>query len=140
YLGSPRMTEKTLALMQRSRPADALDGALVLRTIKSGWTLDQRRAYFTWLNAAMSGKITGGISLELFLREIHDDAVATLSESEKAALGPLLVAPQRTAAWSSAPPRKFVRHWTAAELVPHAGESLASRSFTGGKAPFESLP
>jgi putative heme-binding domain-containing protein len=139
YLDSPTVVEKTLALMQHSQPADALDGALALRTVKcGGWTLDQRRVYFEWLNAAAAGKITGGISLSLFLREIREDAIASLSESEKAALGPLLIEPKRDRATTSAPPPKLVRHWTAADLLPHAEQSLAGRSFAAGKAALES--
>jgi putative heme-binding domain-containing protein len=139
YLDSPSVIAKTLALMQHAQPSDALAFALALRTVKNVWTLQQRREYFRWLDDAASGKLTGGISLSLFLSEIRHDAVATLSPHEKSSLGSLIDEPgPRTAAPSTSPAPKFVRHWTASELVAHAGESLERRSFASGKAAFES--
>ena len=58
-----------------------------------GWTPELRKAYFSWI--ARAGEFKGGPSIGGFLKQIKDAALATLTESEKADLKPILEAPPR---------------------------------------------
>ncbi|MFN3165896.1 MAG: heme-binding protein [Phycisphaeraceae bacterium] len=62
--------------------------AFMLRNIKDGWTMTDRQAYFSWLNRAEAAG--GGNSYENYLKNVRNQAIATLTETEKKTLGPLL--------------------------------------------------
>jgi putative heme-binding domain-containing protein len=112
-LDAPTVIKKTLALMQSTRvEAVAYDkemlgrheyGAAILkmmantpntrnihyshclRVVRSGWTLEDRKAYFDWLNDALSKD--GGKSFAGYIRAIRQDAIAQLEPTEVDALG-----------------------------------------------------
>ncbi len=76
-----------------------MDLARALRTLKVGWTPELRKAYFSWIARAADFK--GGPSLAGFFKQIKDAALATLTESEKADLKPILEAPPKAKATAS---------------------------------------
>ena len=65
-------------------PTRKLLVAFLLRNVRDGWTLDQRRAYFRFLND--SATKSGGSSYAGFLTRIRDEALATLSDADRKAL------------------------------------------------------
>ena len=65
-------------------PLPALDYAFKLREVKQGWSIDQRRAYFTFLNEA--AKASGGASYAGFLTRIRDEALGNCNDTEREAL------------------------------------------------------
>ena len=65
-------------------PLPTLDYAFKLREVKQGWTTEQRRAYFTFLNEA--AKASGGASYSGFLTRIRDEALGTCSDAERKTL------------------------------------------------------
>ncbi len=134
FLDAPDVAAKTMALIERATTQEEqLDYAKSLRVLKTGWTPELRKAYFTWLQKAHAYK--GGASLRGFLNILRRDSVATLSESEKAELKPLLDAPAQAAA--VAPPRAHVKDWTLDELVPLVNSGLKSkRDFDRGRSLF----
>ena len=48
----------------------------MLRNLRTGWTLKQRRIYFEFLNTAAKG--SGGSSFPGFLRNIREESIGTL--------------------------------------------------------------
>lgn len=113
YLRSPTVIDKTMQLIANREPASipnwselasrnsryggtvkrVLDNhppsreigyALALRTIKDGWKLPQRRAYFQFLNEA--AKKSGGASYPGFLRNIRNEALGNCSDETRVAL------------------------------------------------------
>ena len=134
FLDAPDVAAKTMALIERATTQEEqLDYAKSLRVLRTGWTPELRKAYFTWLQKAHAYK--GGASLRGFLNILRRDSVATLSESEKAELRPLLDAPAQAAA--VAPPRAHVKDWTLDELVPLVNSGLKSkRDFDRGRSLF----
>jgi putative heme-binding domain-containing protein len=62
--------------------------AFMLRNVEEGWTSADRQAYFSWLNRAEAAG--GGNSYENYLKNVRNQAIATLTENEKKSLGPLL--------------------------------------------------
>lgn len=61
YLNAPQVVEKTLTLMERSATQEEQTKyALYLRLVRSGWTLDQRRRYFSWFKSTHMGSMGQG--------------------------------------------------------------------------------
>jgi hypothetical protein len=93
FLDSPTVIAKSLPLLEAAKTQEEqLFYVFTLRDINHGWTAPQREAYFAWLNRAKQN-YTGGASYKLFLKNIREDAIKTLSESETIALAPLLKSP-----------------------------------------------
>jgi putative heme-binding domain-containing protein len=89
YLRAPSVVSKTLKLLAAA-PTQEEQIAYVrnLRNLKTGWTLDQRREYFTWFIKAAEYK--GGNSLRGFFTNMKSDALETLTPQEKESLGTLI--------------------------------------------------
>ena len=56
----------------------------MLRNLRDGWTLPQRRAYFEFLNAAAKG--SGGASFPGFLSNIREEALGHCTDQQRKAL------------------------------------------------------
>ncbi|TWU08443.1 family 16 glycoside hydrolase [Stieleria varia] len=113
YLRSPTVVAKTLALIQDRTPMphpawaeiasrnsgygaaiqNVLDSnpptaeimyAFILRNLRTGWTIPQRRAYFEFLNEA--AKASGGASYSGYLTRIRDEALGNCTDAERLAL------------------------------------------------------
>jgi putative heme-binding domain-containing protein len=136
YLETPGVATKTLALLARApTQEEQIDYAKSLRMLKTGWTMDQRRQYFSWFLKAATMK--GGASFGAFMANIKRDALATLTEAEKVALQPILDAvPRESAALAVDKPRPFVKKYTVAELAPVVEKGLAKRDFDRGRELF----
>ncbi len=162
YLRSPTIIGKTVALMQqppKQVPPDLGDllarnggyaGAIsamhanypdlmqehyafALRNAKTGWTLDQRKAYFQWFDRAH--KWSGGASFQGFLRNIDREAFENASESERLAIEafgarkpfqpPVLPMPAGPG-----------REWTLADLTTLGEQGFKGRDFENGQKMF----
>ncbi|MFM9965129.1 MAG: c-type cytochrome [Planctomycetaceae bacterium] len=58
--------------------------AFVLRNLKTGWTLEDRKAYFAWFNKARTW--SGGVSYQKYLTNIDADAFANCTDAERLAI------------------------------------------------------
>jgi putative heme-binding domain-containing protein len=89
YLQSPNVAARGMRLLSQA-PAqeEQIEYARSLRMLKAGWTMELREAYFAWFLKAANYR--GGASFERFIQIIREDAVASLSESEKEALKAVL--------------------------------------------------
>ena len=58
--------------------------AFVLRNLRDGWTLDQRKIYFHWLDDAR--KKSGGASYQGFLNNIEKEAFDNATDAERLAI------------------------------------------------------
>ncbi|HEV3146696.1 MAG TPA: c-type cytochrome [Gemmataceae bacterium] len=135
YLEAPNVVSKTLKLMREApTQEEQIEYARSLRVLKKGWTMDQRKEYFSWFLKAANFR--GGASFGNFLKIIKTDAIATLTEQEKAALKPILEARPDPKLPFSAKPRPFVKTWTLEELVPLVEKGLTKRDYDRGRALF----
>ncbi|MEZ6116028.1 MAG: c-type cytochrome [Pirellulaceae bacterium] len=162
YLNSPTVIQKTLTLMQRdyapSRFAakdllernpgygdtiaamlsnqpeiQKLHFAFVLRNMRYGWTLDERKQYFAWLDGA-KGK-SGGASYNGFIENIRKEAFDNLSDAEKLAIE------SNTDNTPPAPeeipkPVGPGQEWTVDQVVELVSGNLSARNFENGKRTF----
>jgi putative heme-binding domain-containing protein len=135
YLEAPGVAERTLKLLATApTQEEQIEYARALRVLKTGWTLDRRKEYFTWFLKAANYK--GGNSLAGFFKIMKEDAIATLSDEEKEALQPILEAQPQAQQIAASPPRPFVKKWTLDELVSLVDKGMQGRDFDRGRVLF----
>ena len=134
YLEAPEVAARTLKLLHASQTQeDQVQYALVLRALKSGWTLDERRAYFSWFNT--TGSFRGGHSFSGFIQNIRNEAIAALDEKSKSALAEIINAKvEATDPNATVAARPFVKKWEVADLLSAAEGQ--GRSFERGREMF----
>jgi putative heme-binding domain-containing protein len=160
YLKAPTVVRKTIALMQQeSKPSSAevvsellvrnrgygdviarmlanapdlqkLHYLFVLRNLRDGWTLEERKFYFRRLNEARQH--SGGASFQGFLNNIEKDALDNATEAERLAIEAAgLLKPIKTAELPK--PKGPGRDWKLDELVRFAEPRLTGRNFQNGQ-------
>jgi putative heme-binding domain-containing protein len=137
YLESDKVVSKTLKLLAEApTQEEQMEYVRYLRMAEKGWTLEQRKEYFRWFVRAANFK--GGNSFKGFMNRIKADAVAKLSPSDKVALQPILdEKPTADTTVIVGKPRKFVKKYTVAELVPIVEKGLQTkRDFDRGRRLF----
>jgi putative heme-binding domain-containing protein len=134
-LGAPNVVKKTMPLVLSSKTQEErLRYLFALREVRQGWTLDDRRNYFEWLSRPDS--FAGAHTMPGVLSNIRKDALASLSDDERAQLSPLLATLNQQAAAPSAAPnvqRPFVWDWTLADLTDSLEQLSAGRDFDRGR-------
>ena len=133
YLQSPGVIGKSMDLLAKSRSQeDQLHYVFVLRNMRSGWTMDQRKAYFSWL-AHAERNYTGGASFKRFLIRIREDALKTLGDDERPQVEAFLKEGQPVQVVEQLKPRQFVRNWQMQDLLPVIDQATAGRNFNSGR-------
>jgi putative heme-binding domain-containing protein len=160
YLNSPTVAGKTLKLLERKneiKPVDMakllarsrqygpaiakmlanqpeiekLHLAFALRNLRYGWTIEERKRYFAFLDA--QARKSGGSSYGGFINNMRKDALKNASEAERKALV------------SKTPPPKPVdlpkpqgpgKAWTADAIANLVEGGLTARNFKNGKRTF----
>jgi putative heme-binding domain-containing protein len=74
-------------LLDNPTPAQEIAYAFILRNVRYGWTIQERRDYISFLIEA--GKRPGGNSYPGFLSNMRDESLANASDAERAALADL---------------------------------------------------
>jgi len=140
YLEAPSAAAKTIALLEKApTQEEQLEYVKNLRVLKSGWTPELRKAYFSWFLKAASYK--GGASFSGFVKNIRDEAVANLDAATKAEVQPILdtvpkvKTPQEVLAESLAG-RSFVKAWSLEETTALTAKGLKGRNFDHGRKMF----
>ncbi|HEX4795386.1 MAG TPA: c-type cytochrome [Humisphaera sp.] len=99
-MDAPEAVARTVRLTQTARLIEQQIACLLyLRQIKTGWTPELRRAYFSWFNAdhrdarhpeallrwfdEAGTRYNNGNEFSLFVNNIRGDALATLTDAEK---------------------------------------------------------
>jgi len=135
FLQAPETAEKTVALLQEApSQEEQIEYGRALRVLKTGWTPELRKTYFEWIGKADGYK--GGNSFRGFIRNIRRDAVANLSDDQKAALGDLIEPQPDAAAAPAGPPRPLVKEYSLAEATKLVEPELHNRDFERGRALF----
>lgn len=107
--------------------------AFSLRNLKSGWTPEQRKIYFSWFGKARTW--SGGNSYQKFLTNMSDDAFNNASDTERLAVEALglrkaYVAPPLPT------PKGPGREYTTDEILKLAADKLKGRNFQNGQKMF----
>lgn len=134
---SPTVVPKSMALISKSViQEEQVHYIFTLRLAKNGWTPELRKAYFSWFNLA-SKKYQGGNSFKGFRESIRKDALASLSDSEKAELKTILDGEQTVQVVENEKPRKFIHNWQMEDLIPMLSQLENGRDFERGKAAYK---
>ncbi len=164
YLEDPRVIDKALALMDNEEkpetpdwggllarneeyggtiqdmidnppPTNKLEYAFMLRNMSKGWTIDQRREYFTFINNAADAM--GGASYTGFLERVRDEALVNATEEEREAVADLT---KQSLAhepdFEITAPEGPGRDWTVEEAVSVVEGNLENRNFKNGRNAF----
>jgi putative heme-binding domain-containing protein len=151
YLQAPGVVQKTMDLVARSETQEEqLHYIFHLRTVKNGWTPEDRQKYFAWFKrdrsqdkhpaevtkwfADVQRDYSDGASFPKFMANIKRDAVSTLTEAEKAQLADVISTDPGKAQPKTE--RKFVKEWSMADLVPALGDAGKGRNFRRGREAF----
>jgi putative heme-binding domain-containing protein len=168
YLDDPRVIDKALALMQRDTPPEAPDWdedllerseryggtimemledppptqklayASMLRNMRNGWTIDQRRAYFSVINEAADR--AGGASYTGYLERMRDEALQHASKEEIAAVSDVAnVSLRREPDFEINPPEGPGREWEMEEAVEVVENNLVKQNFERGRSLFHAI-
>ncbi len=128
YLNSPKVIEKTMPLLQASTTSeDLLFYPFMLRYLKEGWTLDQRKIAFEALNKAE--KMTGASTFFKAISDTRSELAAALKPEEATKLAATIHPPKPAALSPHALPGHSFKNWTLADLEPQLAKMDAkSRS------------
>lgn len=108
--------------------------AYSLRRVRSGWSLEDRKHYFTWLNETL--RQSGGKSFAGYIRAIRDDAIAHLPPEDREAISPLLGDIASIDLTSLPVPKGPPGAWTTETAMKLFEEPLKGRDFENGKRMF----
>lgn len=162
YLDSPDVVKKTIALMKQTQTETiAYDKAMLdrheygkdilkmmtntpnrqnihyaysLRRVKNGWTLDDRKFYFGWLNETLEK--SGGKSFAGYIRAIREDAIQHLQPEEAAAVSWMLGDIDGIDLNSLPAPKGPGTAWTVESAMELFASDLKGRDFNNGKKMF----
>jgi putative heme-binding domain-containing protein len=140
YLQSPTLAAKAVKyLTTAATQEEQIECARSLRMLTTGWTTETRTAYFRWLLQAMSS-YRGGASFDKYIEFIRDDAIKSLSPSEKESLADVLAEkPVRTTPLEGLATMLAGRpktEWTLGELSQAVEPGLMNRDLANGRKMF----
>ncbi|MFW6157363.1 MAG: c-type cytochrome, partial [Balneolaceae bacterium] len=116
-------------------PTQQLAYAFSLRNLADGWSLDQRREYFEFINEASDHE--GGASYTGFLERMRDEALAHVSDEDQEELADVIgVSLAREPDFEITPPEGPGREWTLEEAVGAVNGHLQERDFEQGRNAF----
>lgn len=117
YLKSPKVIAKTMPLIQAATTSeDLLYYPLMLRYLKDGWTLEQRKIAFEALNKAE--KMNGASTFFKAISDTRSELAAALKPEEATQLA-AVISPAKPAVLSAhALPGHSFKNWTLEDLAP----------------------
>ncbi|OYW75012.1 MAG: hypothetical protein B7Z37_15210 [Verrucomicrobia bacterium 12-59-8] len=117
YLKSPTVIEKTMPLLQEATTSeDLLFYPFMLRYLKDGWTLEQRKIAFEALNKAE--KMNGASTFFKAISDTRSELAAALKPEEATQLA-AVISPAKPAVLSAhALPGHSFKNWTLEDLAP----------------------
>ncbi|HCP11689.1 MAG TPA: heme-binding protein, partial [Planctomycetaceae bacterium] len=100
------------------------------------WTLEQRQKYFQWF--VTSTTLRGGNSFSGFLKNIRQEAIDRLTDTEKVELKQVLEAqPTGGQPLVEAAARPIVQEWKVDDFLADVESGLTGRSFDTGRRMFQ---
>ncbi|MGY8656291.1 MAG: heme-binding protein [Verrucomicrobiia bacterium] len=140
FLQGPSVAAKGIKLLQQAATQEEqMEYARSLRMLKTGWNTQLRTAYFDWFLKASNYR--GGASFAKFIEFIQNDAVASLSDAERAELKdvlarkPVVKSPFEVMSEMMAG-REYVKDWKLDELSAATRKGMKNRNFETGHKMF----
>ncbi|MCR9247892.1 MAG: c-type cytochrome, partial [bacterium] len=125
-------------MLDNMPPTPQIAIAYALRTVKHGWTLEQRRVFFTFLTEARTR--SGGASYDGYLGKIIDAAWETCSPAEQSALAELVdKARAELPSFRATPPRGPGRDWQLGDAIAFVRGDTGKRDLAAGHNLFHAV-
>lgn len=125
-------------MMANMPPMGQIAIANALRTVKAGWTIEQRRALFHFLAAARTR--SGGASYDGFIIKMIDFAWQTCSEEEQRELEFLVGrARAKKKKFNSKPPKGPGRNWQVSDIDALVADGFEGRNRKSGRNLFHAI-
>ena len=120
-------------MLANQPPSHEVNYAFMLRNLRDGWTMDQRRTYIEFINKA--AKFSGGDSYGKFLANLRDEVLTHLSNTDRAKLADISGENFNPVPdFKITPPQGPGMKWTQADASKlTAGNSLRNASFENGR-------
>lgn len=117
YLKSPKVIEKTMPLLKAATSSeDLLFYPFMLRYLKDGWTLEQRKVVFEALNKAE--KMNGASTFFKAISDTRSELAAALKPDEAMQLAAVIQPPKPAALSPHALPGHTFKIWKLEDLEP----------------------
>lgn len=117
YLKSPTVIEKTMPLLKAAATSeDLLFYPFMLRYLKDGWTLEQRKVVFEALNKAE--RMNGASTFFKAIADTRSELTAALKPEEAVQLAALINPPKPVALSPHAMPGHTFKNWKLEDLEP----------------------
>ena len=126
--------EVVLKTMANTPNTQNIHYAYSIRRVQSGWTLDDRKFYFSWLNDSLEK--SGGKSFAGYIRAIRKDAIEHLSANDAAAVSWLLGDVAAVDLTKLPLPKGPPGGWTTETAAKLFETELADRDYENGKKMF----
>ena len=130
---------RVLTMLKNHPPSHEVNYAFMLRNLRKGWTMDQRRGYIEFINSA--AKFPGGNSYAKFLGNLRDEVLGYLSNADRAALADISGENFNPVPdFEITPPKGPGKTWTIGEASQHTSKGkMKSASFENGRNLFHSM-
>lgn len=135
---SERYGSTILEMIENPPPTLELHYAFLLRNLRDGWTIEQRREYFSFINEASDRM--GGASYTGFLEDLRRDALSNATDEEREAVSDLTgVSLAQQPDFDITSPEGPGRNWTVDEAMEVLSGELgrgSGRDFERGRNAF----
>ncbi len=132
---------RVLAMLANHPPTHEVHYAFMLRNLRDGWTLEQRRDYIEFINEA--AKYPGGNSYAKFLTGVRDEILGQMNNTERAELADISGESFNPVPdFEITPPQGPGKNWTVAEAANHArksGKAIRGADFHSGRNLFHAI-
>lgn len=136
WVGLPGINDGTIQkMLENPPPTRKIEYAFMLKNLREGWTIDQRRKYFTFINKA--AEAPGGSSYAGYLTKIREDALQNASDEEHQAVSDITgVNLIQEPPFDVQQPKGPGRDWTVNEALGEVADYLTNRNFENGRNAF----
>jgi putative heme-binding domain-containing protein len=142
YLNAPGAVAKSVQLLNSAgTQSEQMFYAYHLRTIKEGWSDEDLKTYFDWIQRARTHQsdYIGGGHFANFLKSLDSESDKRLSPEQAKLVADI----RKKSSIEETPvdlgPRKLVRKWTVDDLQPHLASADTGRSFLRGKRLYDGM-
>ncbi|MFK7851299.1 MAG: c-type cytochrome [Akkermansiaceae bacterium] len=126
--------ESILKMMENTPNTRNIHYAYALRRVRNGWTIEDRKFYFNWLNESL--KKDGGRSFSGYINAIRADAITQLPEEAANQISELLGDIEPIDLSKLPLPKGPPVAWTADSAMKLFESNLKQRDYTNGKKMF----
>lgn len=122
-------------MLDNPPPVNRLEYLFMLRDLKEGWTIDQRKTYFTMINEAADAM--GGESYWGFLERMRNEALLGVAEEDRIALGDLISKPiAKAPPFEIKPVKGPGKNWMVDDALQVVNKPSGTKSFEQGRNAF----